>query len=264
MTRRDPRASCRTRCSTLARQYRAIFVDDGGVISVNDERGIQWRRLLGEFFPPILGATPEQWSASNARVMESLFGRYLERILADRAANGRVTLDYATYYREYRLEWLRGMCEGVGIEPAADEESVLALADRAIAYCAHRVRAPQARVVDAIRCLHARGYTLYTASGETRAELEGYLSALGVRELFTCLYGGDVVNTLKEGPEYYARILADSGQSPETSLFVDDNPIVLDWIRQAGARSALVRPDPPPDSRADHFAASLWELTQDL
>jgi HAD superfamily hydrolase (TIGR01509 family) len=246
------------------RVYRAIFVDDGGVISDNEERGRQWRRLLGEFFPPILGGTPERWSAANVRVMESFFGRYVQRILADRAANGRVTLDYATYYREYRLAWLRGMCEGVGVKTPGDDGAALNLADRAISYCAHRVRAPRPRAVDAIRALHARGYVLYTASGETRLELDGYLSALGVRELFTGLYGGDVVNTLKEGPEYYERILADSGKVAETSLFVDDNPIVLDWIRRAGARSALVSEDAPADARADHLAASLWELSQRL
>jgi HAD superfamily hydrolase (TIGR01509 family) len=173
-------------------------------------------------------------------------------------------MDYATYYRDYRLAWLTGMCEGVGVEPPADEEGVLDLADRAIAYCAHRVVAPLPRVVEAIRTLHARGYTLYTASGEARAELHGYLTALGVRELFTGLYGGDVVNTRKEGPEYYDRILEHSGEAPETSLFVDDMPLVLEWIRQAGAHSALVGADLPAGSRADHVAASLWDLSQAL
>lgn len=196
--------------------------------------------------------------------MSSYFEMHARRTRADREANGRVTMDYATYYRDYRLAWLRGMCDGVGVEPAADEEGAIDLADRAIAYCARRVVAPLPGVVEGIRALHARGYTLYTASGEARAELDGYLTALGVRELFAGLYGGDVVNTMKEGPEYYERVLADSGEAPETSLFVDDMPTVLDWIRQAGARSALVKTDPPPNTRADHFAASLWELIQAL
>lgn len=219
----------------MPRRYKAIFVDDGGVISANDGRAPQWRQFLGEFFPPILGGTPEEWSTANFRLMDGFYERYVQRIRADRAANGRVTIDYATYYRDYRLRWLRGMCVELGVEPPADEEGVIDLADRAIAYCTHRVRAPQPKVVDAIRALHARGYVLYTGSNEARSELEGYVSALGVRELFTYLYGGDVVNTLKEGPEYYERVLAHSGEPPETSLFVDDNPIVLDWIRQSGA-----------------------------
>lgn len=234
------------------------------MISHNDGRAPQWRCYLGEFFPPILGGTPEQWSAANLLAMERVFDWYGLTIRVDREANGRVTMDYATYYRRYRLTWIQAMCEGVGVEPPAGEDGVIALADRAIAYCARRVVAPLPRVVEGIKALHARGYTLYTASGEAEAELHGYLTALGVRDLFAGLYGGDVVNTVKEGPEYYERVLAHSGEAPETSLFVDDNPIVLDWIRKAGARSALVRAEPPSDGRADHLAASLWDLTQAL
>ncbi len=57
----------------MASEYRAIFLDDGGLISDNDARGPQWRRFLGEFFPPILGGTPEQWAAANVQVMDSYF-----------------------------------------------------------------------------------------------------------------------------------------------------------------------------------------------
>lgn len=34
-----------------------IFVDDGGVMNDNRLRAPQWRRLLGEFFPPRLGGS---------------------------------------------------------------------------------------------------------------------------------------------------------------------------------------------------------------
>ncbi|MFQ5795557.1 MAG: hypothetical protein ACE5JP_10975 [Candidatus Bipolaricaulia bacterium] len=42
-----------------------LFVDDGGVLNDNTRRSLQWQRLLGEFFPPILGGTPESWAEAN-------------------------------------------------------------------------------------------------------------------------------------------------------------------------------------------------------
>jgi hypothetical protein len=64
-----------------------------------------------------------------------------------------------------------------------------------------------------VRHLQACGYRLRTASGECSAELAGYLEGMGVRHCFQRLYGPDLVNTLKEGTDYYARIFADAGVS---------------------------------------------------
>jgi hypothetical protein len=29
-----------------------VFIDDGGVMNDNNERGLQWHRLVGEYFVP--------------------------------------------------------------------------------------------------------------------------------------------------------------------------------------------------------------------
>jgi len=44
-----------------ASAVRVVFLDDGGVLNDNDRRAVEWRRLLGEFFAPRLGGTPEAW-----------------------------------------------------------------------------------------------------------------------------------------------------------------------------------------------------------
>lgn len=103
-----------------------------------------------------------------------------------------------------------------------------------------RVRAAFPGVVDTIRALHGQGYTLHTASGESSPDLEGYLHAMGLSDCFGRLYGPDLINTLKEGPEYYERIFADLGIAAAEALVVDDNPRAITWATQVGARAVLV------------------------
>ena len=51
----------------------ALFLDDSGVMNDPALRVPQWDRLLSEFFPPILGGTPEAWAAANRVVMPRLW-----------------------------------------------------------------------------------------------------------------------------------------------------------------------------------------------
>ncbi|MGH2369108.1 MAG: HAD hydrolase-like protein, partial [Chloroflexota bacterium] len=127
----------------------------------------------------------------------------------------------------------------VGLPPPSEDES-FDLAERATEYVTPRVRSTFGGVVEAIRALHTGGYRLHTASGERSIELDGYLTGMGVRSCFGRLYGPDLINTFKEGPEYYARIFADAGVPPVQALVVDDNAQAVAWAQQAGARSLLV------------------------
>jgi beta-phosphoglucomutase-like phosphatase (HAD superfamily) len=172
-----------------------IFLDDGGVMNDNSLRGQQWRRLVAEFFTPLLGGTPEVWSQANRTMTDQLFDpvNWQKRI--------RAASDYASFDRRYQLDWLAGMCEVVGV-PTPPEEEGLELAYRATAFITSCVRAAFPGVIDAIRTLHSQGYTLHTASGEPSTDLDGYLTGMGVRDCFGRLYGPDLVNTFKmEGPE---------------------------------------------------------------
>ena len=51
-------------------QRPVLFVDDSGVLNDNRLRGPQWDRLVGEFFPPLLGGRPEAWPEANRVVAE--------------------------------------------------------------------------------------------------------------------------------------------------------------------------------------------------
>ena len=47
---------------------RAVFLDDGGVLNDNDCRAPEWRRLLGEYFAPRFGGTPQAWGEADAKL----------------------------------------------------------------------------------------------------------------------------------------------------------------------------------------------------
>src|SRR5215208_5220588 len=104
-----------------------LFLDDGGVISDNCLRPPQWQRLVGEFFPPLLGGSPGAWAEANRKVAEGMFqGGAWERRLAEAP-------DYSSFERPYMLDWLWGMCDAVGV-PRPPEGEALDLARRGTAW----------------------------------------------------------------------------------------------------------------------------------
>lgn len=232
-----------------------LFIDDGDVMSDNARRGAQWQRLLGEFFPPILGGIPEAWAEANRLASPPLWQEKCVQAMWDEAK-----ANYAAYWRAYQLAWLKGMCQLVRVSTPSEEES-LALARRAADYVTRRVRATFPGVIGAIRTLHTRGYRLHTASGEPSTDLHGYLEGMGLRHCFDRLYGPDLVNLLKASPEFFERIFADAGVVPAEALVIDNNPIVLNWATQAGAKTALVG-SADGKRQPELILASLAELPQ--
>lgn len=230
-----------------------IFLDDGGVISDNRLRSAQWQHLVAEFLVPRLGGTPEAWAAAN--------GQMIRRMLQPGSweARMRAAPDYVSFERQYHIDWLRWMCESVGVEAPADEECV-ALGHATTRYAIPRVQAAFPGAVAAIRELHQQGYVLHTASGEPSEDLEGYLQGMGVRAYFGRLYGPDLVDTFKDGPLFYQHIFADAGVEPQDALVVDDNANAIGWAAQVGAKTALIGEAPPPGARSTLCISSLSEL----
>ncbi len=214
-----------------------LFFDDGGVMNDNRVRGPQWQRLVGELFAPLLGGTLEAWADANRQVLDAMLTPAEWQTRLDASP------DYVDFDYRYQLDWMQRMCALVGV-PAPPDERCAALGRQASHVITRRVRSAFPGAVEAIRTLHARGYTLHTASGEASDVLDGYLAGMGVRDCFVRLYGPDLINTHKGRPEYYTRLLADAQVAPAQAIFVDDSPLVIPWVAAAGARLALVRTGP--------------------
>ena len=211
-----------------------LFIDKGGVLIDNTVLSPQYRRLLGEFLPTELGGDPDAWANANVGAATRAFERY------QRAYLTAPSLPIRDWYVEDVRLWLYEMCDEVGRArpPAAQADRI---ANAAHDYVRRRVDIDVPRIVRRLRDLHGRGLKLHTASGDQHSDLVGYLETMGTRELFDRVYGSDLVNVWKSGPEYYRAILADTRTEPTTAVVVDDSEHAIGWAAECGLRGVLVR-----------------------
>ena len=228
-----------------------IFLDDGGVITDKQRRAAEFERLVGDFFVPLLSGTEAAWTRAHRAVVDRLADPQLVSVLT--------AADFVGFYWAYQLRWVGGMCELLDL-PTPPEEECLDLASRALGWITRRIHATLLGAVEAIQLLHRQGYVLHTASGSCSLELVGALEGIGVRHCFRRFYGADLINTFKEGPQYYARLFTDAGVQPEEALVVDDSADALDWASQLGAGTILVSTSPHPETGTTPRLESLAEL----
>jgi HAD superfamily hydrolase (TIGR01509 family) len=210
-----------------------ILLDDGGVMNDNQIRGEQWPSLVGVFFVPRLGGTHTAWAEANRVVIQRILeaASWARRLLA--------YADYTSFEREYWLDWLGGMAQHVGA-PLPDDDECVELARQAESFVIPQVRSAYPGASATIRQLHTEGYILHTASNSSSLHLAGYLEGMGVRDCFGRLYGADLLNAFKGGPDYYSRLFADLQIEPGAAVIVDDSPRALTCASELGARTVLV------------------------
>lgn len=208
-----------------------LFVDKGGVLIDNaEDLGPQWRRLIGEFLSRRLGGSARAWGDANVPAFE----RQLERWRAEMAKRGPA--DIRGFFAKDARLWFLDMCDAAGFARPADEEAERIAAETVHYVKAHlEIRPPQKGLL-ALRALKRRGLVLHMASGDSHDDLVEFLERIGARDLFDRVYGSDLVNTWKFGPEYYRAILRDSGVDADRAAVVDDSPKALSWARQSGLR----------------------------
>lgn len=134
----------------------------------------------------------------------------------------RSRAQYEEFRRSDRIEWLRDMLlyAGTGVPDDYELDAVALDANR---YVPPGTRATVAGAADALRRLHVRGFALFTASGDDSENLRSYLRGLGVDDLFVETYGADLLGAGKDGPEFYAALLAHAAIHPADAIVVDDD-----------------------------------------
>jgi FMN phosphatase YigB (HAD superfamily) len=209
---------------------RVVFLDDGGVLNDNERRAPEWRRLLGEFLPPLLGGTAEAWGEANRLVMEGI-GRDWRRLQERGEEVG------PDWWPAQDRRWLAGMCDQVGVPVPADVDGTVHASER---YVMDRIDCAYDDAAPAMRALHATGITLHLASGSQSYELESYMRRMGVWELIGRAYGADLVGVGKTSQRFYERIVTDSGVDPRAAIVVDSHPQPLDWAAATGFHTVHV------------------------
>jgi HAD superfamily hydrolase (TIGR01509 family) len=216
------------------RRIDTLFVDKGGVLIDNyDDVAPQWRGLIGEFLSPRLGGTPEAWGEANVSAFEHQWARF------SAAASAGGPVDIQGFFAKDARVWFLDMCDIVRVGRPTVEEAER-IAAETVSYVKGHLKIRVPRVLEALRALRRRGVVLHIASADSHDDLIEFLEKIGARELFDRVYGSDIVNTWKFGPEYYRAVLADSGVDAERAAVVDDLPAALSWARECGLRGFLV------------------------
>ena len=215
-----------------------IFLDNGGVITDNSQRGPQYRRLVAEFFVPRFGGTHDIWETANLSAFPFAWSRFLARLADWDPSSGNVVDETALYY----ADWLRATFSGTGATPPASDQECADLGRAADYWINPQIRARFPGVEDVLRAL-ALQYRLFTASDGFSDPLGDALGESASR--FERLYGPDLVNVPKSaGRSYYDAVFAHAGVDATVDatsvLVVDDQLDNLVAAREVGARTVLV------------------------
>jgi beta-phosphoglucomutase-like phosphatase (HAD superfamily) len=194
----------------------------------NRLRGIQWQKLVGEFFSPKFGGELHEWAEGNFEFITRFIDE--EKIAIE---EGTIT-DYLGHYSKFQSNWVTSMFEFVGIDvPQKGLHSKIYL--DAINYITPNVKASFPGLNESIKKLHNLGFRLSTASAEHSTELKGYLRGMRVINRFENFYGPDLINTHKSMTNFYDKIFEDMNLDPRRAIVVDDVPRYLDNAERSGA-----------------------------
>ena len=216
------RAALKRRLSS----FDALFLDDGGVMNDNSLRVPVWQQLIGEFMPPRLGGSAEQWSEANRKTFPPLWAELVEQMPHFSS--------HREFQRTYSVAWVRRACSAIGLASPADDDA-LALHLELTQYVWERADSAIPGAVDAVRSLRAAGHLLYTASGGTSWELRTILGRMDIADNFTEFYGPDLIDCVKYGAGYYEKLFDHAGIDPKRALVMDSDEPCCHWALEAGA-----------------------------
>ena len=209
------------------KNYKAIFLDDGGVMNDNERRAPQWRKLVALYFSSRYGGLIKDWENASKQVFTKVFDRY------ERTVRETPMIDYINFCRHEQIEWLTDMFTFLQITPPHYDQRPK-IAQEASEWITSRVRSAYPGVVETIKFLKNRKIKIYTSSAEVSWELRGYLRGMGVLDCFHKLYGPDIINRMKASPSFYQKILEDLQITASEALTVDDSSHFLSMASDIG------------------------------
>lgn len=205
---------------------KAIFLDFDDTLSDQFQFNLQYTRAIGEILAPRIGGEVEAWAKSAVEMLVTLEEEYIERLFR------RPLAGYCEWLASMRVRAAELLFGGMGL-PTPPDAARLAVETQAQAILRCNTLFPG--VPETLAALHQDGYTVRMASGQESAYLHAALQSAGLEHYPQQLFGPDLIDCAKEGPEFYARIFARTGVDPHEALIVDDHPAAIGWALQMGA-----------------------------
>ena len=187
---------------------------------------LQFARELGAGLSGRFGKEPVAWEKAAADMLAAIEDDYCERFV------GNPTNGYLEWLNSLRHRSVLLVCEAMDLPSPPDAEQLAVdLQFDALSRC----HAGFPGVETVLASLYRAAYPLHMASGQESEYLRGGLTGLGVLSFFGRLFGPDLIDCAKEGPEYYRKVFAALDVRADEVIVVDDYPPAIGWALTSGA-----------------------------
>lgn len=222
---------------------KAVFFDFDDTLSEHQQFSKKFVATMAHALWICEGGMQARWQQGVVQMMARLEASYIARFCPPEGPRPFGYRQWLCQARVWATQWLY---EGVNRNPSERAESLVKAAQKAALHSTQALF-PGAREV--VQALELRGFSLYIASGNDSKTLHHALIGCGLRSYFRKLFGPDLTDCAKEGPEYYQAVFANLQIAPHEALVIDNAPEAIDWACKAGAWALQVRlrsNDPEP------------------
>ncbi len=211
---------------------RHIFIDFDDTLSDMNQFVQQFTRAIAYFLQPKFGGALEDWEMSAFDMVVSIMEDYNHRFASNPLSG------YCMWLNNRDAESSRLIFDKMGL-PLPDNSITLAAETQQFALSRCNCLYPGAvQVLAEIRKLGAK---IHIASANDSIYLYSALRGAGIERSVDILFGPDLVDCAKEGPEYYEKIFRHAGVSASDVVVVDDKPEALEWAMYSGAKAVQAR-----------------------
>lgn len=212
---------------------RYVFLDFDNTLSDQVPFNLQYAREVGATMKARFGGERHDWEWASAELLITMQGMYFDRFV------GAPLNGYRAWLEETRVWAMERVLAKAGLPTSDFDLRQLALETQfgALSTCDATFPGTGA----ALATLHENGYVIHMASANDSEWLLASLIGGGIESYIDIKYGPDLIDCAKEGPEFFERIFAELGVNPGEAVMVDDQPQVLAWAKQHGAKLIQVQ-----------------------
>jgi phosphoglycolate phosphatase-like HAD superfamily hydrolase len=203
-----------------------VFFDFDNTLSEPISLFSQFVRHTGRLFSERFGGEAQTWEKATADMLVAVEDDYIARFV------GNPTNGYRRWLEALRDHSMGLVFEAMDLPLPPDAERIARESQFEALSCCD---AAFPGAATALTELTRQGHTLHMASGQESEYLRGGLTGMGLVHCFGRLFGPDLIDCAKEGPEYYTAMFTAVGVRSAEVIVVDDYPPAIGWAVAVGA-----------------------------
>ncbi len=230
-----------------------LLFDFDDTLSEQSAFVLQYVQAIGNALASGFGGDAEDWTQAATDMLQTLEAEYIARFSSDPTG-------YNVWYDTIHTQAMALMFGGMGLPVPPHAEALSRSTQQiALAQCDSCFEGAQ----DVVHTLHAAGYTLHLASGNDSGLLHGAIAGANLTASFDRLFGPDLIDCAKEGPEYYVRLFRALNIAPADALVIDNDPNAIGWALALGAQAVQADLLPhKPTAAAPGVVAKITDINE--